>query len=89
MSDKYRKKPVVIEAIEYTDANLDKILAFGGDSLLYSSGFGYQDERLEIMTSEGIMRASKGDFVCKGTAGEFYPCKPIPFFQVHERIDDE
>jgi len=72
---KYIKKPVAIEAIEWTGENIDEVMDFidwrHGD---YDKRYG-----LIIYTLEGDHIASKGDFIIKGVAGEFYPCKPDIF----------
>jgi len=44
-------------------------------------------DRLEIPTLEGIMTASKGDWVIKGVKGEVYPCKPDIFAATYEPVD--
>ena len=77
---KYRKKPVVIEAREYTRNGLEaeKVAAWcGGDQT---------DEGLIIHTLEGDHLANYGDMVIKGVAGEFYPCKPDIFCATYEPV---
>lgn len=76
---KYRKKPVVIEALLWDGNNTDEALGWLGDSQL-----GLDDGEdgyfaILINTLEGITQASIGDFIIKGTMGEFYPCKPDIF----------
>lgn len=75
---KYRKKPVVIEAVQYTGQNFGEMDEFvGGDAEL-------RDGQLFIATLEGEMRASLGDWIIKGVKGEFYPCKPEIFEATYE-----
>lgn len=88
---KYRKKPVIIEAIQFED-NSDRIIEIhefmGGDTIRVN----YEDKDnpyLEIETLEGIMKASVGDYIIKGVNGEFYPCKPDIFEKTYERVIDE
>lgn len=88
---KYRKKPVIIEAIQFED-NSDRIIEIhefmGGDTIRVN----YEDENnpyLKIETLEGIMKASVGDYIIKGVNGEFYPCKPDIFEKTYERVTDE
>lgn len=71
----YVKKPVVIEAIEYNGENGNEIAEFM--KCMYPA----YDENKNILigTLEGVMSASKGDFIIKGVKGEFYPCKPDIF----------
>lgn len=86
---KYRKKPVVIEACQLaepgqdTDAFLDWAEEVG--FIDYESDY---DEGIAIPTLEGTMRADPGDWVIKGTAGEFYPCKADIFPNIYECVDD-
>ncbi len=78
---KYRKKPVVIEAIQFT-GNFDEIEAFvGGDAE-------FRDGKLLVATLEGPLWASPEDWIIKGVKGEFYPCKPDIFEQTYEPVDD-
>jgi hypothetical protein len=42
---------------------------------------------MEILTLEGIMKASAGDYIIKGVSGEFYPCKPDIFEKTYELVD--
>lgn len=88
---KYRKKPVIIEAIQFED-NSDRIIEIhefmGGDAIRVN----YEDKDnpyLKIETLEGIMKASVGDYIIKGVNGEFYPCKPDIFEKTYERVIDE
>jgi hypothetical protein len=72
---RYRKKPVVIEAIQWDGRNTEEVRAFCGDSFSYS---------LLITTSEGSHKVSLNDFIIKGVAGDFYPCKPEIFHMTYE-----
>lgn len=88
---KYRKKPVIIEAIQFED-NSDRIIEIhefmGGDTIRVN----YEDKNnpyLKIETLEGIMKASVGDYIIKGVNGEFYPCKPDIFEKTYERVTGE
>jgi hypothetical protein len=74
---KYRKKPVVIEAVQWVRGNEEKVKAFMNMELVTE----YQGELLVIETLEGTMRANQGDYIIKGVKGEFYPCKPDIFEQ--------
>jgi hypothetical protein len=77
----FRKKPVVIEAIQYTGANLDEVLQFAEDD---SWEYEYEFNKIVIATLEGEMIASVGDWIIKGVNGEFYPCKPDIFEKTYE-----
>lgn len=71
---KYRKKPIVIEAVQY-DGSVQEIVDFVG---IHETKMDEQD-KLYIKTLEGDMLVSHGDYVIKGVQGEFYPCKPDIF----------
>lgn len=78
---RFRKKPVVIEAMQFTgDTTFGDLLDFFGDAPWEIA----KDETLAIPTLEGVMTASRGDWIIKGVAGEFYPCKPDIFEQTYE-----
>lgn len=78
---KYRKKPVVIEAVQLTVENVEEIVKFCEGNLKHHPLTG-----CVIETLEGNMLASKGDFIIKGVQGEFYPCKPDIFKQTYEEV---
>lgn len=81
---KFRKKPVVIEAIQF-DGTVDGATAierFIGHALART--YQYGDWRVQIHTLEGVMEATKADWVIKGLKGEFYPCKPDIFEATYE-----
>lgn len=74
----YRKKPIVIEARQYTRNGLE------AERVAEWCGGEQDDDGLVIKTLEGDMRADYGDWIIKGVAGEFYPCKPLIFRQTYE-----
>lgn len=77
---KYRKKPIVIEAIQYDGGfPLDFL---GEDERVRSAGDGSGD--CEVVTLEGVMRAHIGDWIIRGVKGELYPCKPDIFDATYE-----
>jgi len=80
---KYRKKPVVIEAVQFDGENTADIHEFCEGKALEPVGENY----MEIVTLEGTMRASSGDFIIKGVSGEFYPCKPDTFEKTYELVN--
>lgn len=80
MSQKFRKKPVVIDAIQWDGENKDEILAFIEKGNAEKIG-----NNIIIQTLEGAMTASKGDYIIKGVKGEFYPCKPDIFEATYEK----
>ena len=86
-SQKFRKKPVVIDAIQFNNLNKEAIEKFVGKELkqeiesetAYLAGVAAPISSLTISTLEGEMKAMPGDWVIKGVKGEFYPCKPDIF----------
>lgn len=78
---KYRKKPVVIEAIQFSSevGIAEKIINWALPRVVYSAMKG-----LVIPTLEGPMLATRGDWIIKGIAGEVYPCKPEIFEATYE-----
>lgn len=86
---KYRKKPVVIEAIELCRNFAEQAVDFVGTENVSDFNLGelYEDAcYIEIKTLEGVMTASEGDFIIKGVNGEFYPCKPDIFAKTYEEV---
>lgn len=79
---KYRKRPVIIEAIQWdgNKMNLNKIVDFMGY-------YEFAKGNLIINTLEGRMKASPGDYIIKGVNGEFYPCKPDIFEKTYEPVE--
>jgi hypothetical protein len=82
MNNKYRKKPVIIEAIQWLGTNLSEIDDFIGESITNKG------TTLIIYTLEGDMKASIGDYIIKGVNGEFYPCKPDIFDKTYEEVTE-
>lgn len=90
MAQKFRKKPVVIEAEQLTnDARQADALASwcGGHSTPDSNPDGSDEMQFIIIrTLEGKMLASPGDWIIKGVNGEFYPCKPGIFAASYDAV---
>lgn len=82
---KFRKKPVIIEAVQFdgTDESCDWLLP-----QLVSGVISRSCNKLYIKTLEGVMEASLGDWIIKGVNGEFYPCKPDIFDKTYERVEE-
>ena len=77
---KYRKKPVVIDAFQWT-GNRDAMRGIHRDIHPDPD----DPQALLIRTMEGVMRASLGDWIIVGVNGEAYPCKPDIFEKTYER----
>lgn len=84
---RYRKKPVVIEAMQVPrvrDTGQPEWEALC-DWLEPCEDWASSGESILIGTLEGSMRAGPGDWIIKGVKGEFYPCKPDIFEATYER----
>ena len=86
----YRKKPVVIEAIQWDGTNQGEIAEFMKTPIRTKTSpeQGNPSGKITIETLEGDMTASIGDFIIKGIRGEFYPCKPDIFEKTYDEIWD-
>lgn len=82
----YRKKPVVIEAKQWNGENADEIQTFLFDGNQHAAHGWVKGQYVEIGTLEGLMVASIGDWIIKGVAGEFYPCKPEIFAATYDEV---
>lgn len=94
---KYRKKPVVVEAVRWTGSNLEEIRNFVGSDLIEECVELFDIKRtlkemlvdIAIDTLEGTMRVDYGDYIIKGVKGEFYPCKPDIFLATYEEVIED
>jgi hypothetical protein len=91
---KYRKKPVVIEAVQWTGHNEAELTAFYPGAFYslesdaaWNAGIAPPVFSVKITTLEGVMTASPGDYIIKGVSGEFYPCKPDIFEKTYELVE--
>jgi hypothetical protein len=83
---KFRKRPVVIEAVQFNGLNADELVAFCGRAVRPVKSASADEAALEIHTREGTMRAMAGDWIIRGVQGEFYPCKPDIFAATYEAV---
>lgn len=77
----YKKKPVVIEAIQYIGDNRKEITSFTNNE-----AFEVINHEMIICTLEGDLEVSVNDWVIRGIAGEFYPCKPDIFKATYDLV---
>lgn len=90
----FRKKPVVIYAVQWTGQNLKEVIEFTGKHPKWGEWFEnwktYEayvkanGDVFKIKTIEGTMEASPGDWIIRGVKGEHYPCKPDIFAATYE-----
>ncbi|WP_209015557.1 hypothetical protein, partial [Roseibium sp. RKSG952] len=93
---KYRKKPVEIEAVQFTYPPTDELKEFGGVHLknLRKARHPGAKAEVDIITledgSDGRAKhvATEGDWIIKGVKGELYSCKPDIFEATYERVVD-
>lgn len=81
---KYRKKPIVIEAIQFNGKNTSEVCNFVGEqNMVIASTLPH----ITIVTLEGNMKAQPNDWIIRGVNGEFYPCKPDIFEKTYEVVE--
>jgi len=91
----YRKKPIIIKAIQYNNLNRNEIEKFVGKKLkqelesetAYIAGKGSPKFSLIIPTLEGDHKAMPNDWIIEGIKGEFYPVKSDIFELTYEPVD--
>ena len=86
MSGSYRKKPIVVKAVQLPIHEAPAWLADAMDEgtvMVYRAGYAI------IQTLEGEMSADRGDWIIQGIKGEIYPCKPDIFDLTYEPTEDE
>lgn len=87
----FRKKPVEVEAVRFTGSSTSEAAI-----RRWINGLDYTEPTVHtrdlksmfILTMEGTMEARPGDWIIKGVAGEFYPCKPDIFEATYEPVED-
>lgn len=82
---KFRKRPVVVEALQWTGQNVDLMLVFM-PAAKFRAMPGKLNSQLYVETLEGVMTAQPGDWIIRGVAGEFYPCKTDIFDATYEAV---
>ena len=91
---KYKKKPVIVEAIQFKQDTLTELYDFlgitdKGSFLDCGHGIDPTDGKFKITTLEGVHVANLDDFIIKGVGCEFYPCKPNIFELSYDKVDEE
>lgn len=89
MAQRFRKKPVEIEAMELRRNNAVECAAWCGGREIYDAKPSDPNDvyvGVDIPTLEGVMRASVGDYIIRGVKGEFYPCKPDIFEATYDVV---
>lgn len=94
---KYKKKPIVVEAIRWTGSNLEEIRNFVGSDLIEEYVELCDIKRtlkkmlvdIAIDTLEGTMKVDYGDYIIKDVNNELYPCKPDIFLKTYEEVIED
>lgn len=81
---KFRKRPVVVEAIQWTGDNIEAVIEMGQRTIWLDA-----TKRLRVQTLEGVVTATQGDWIIKGVMEEVYPCKPNIFEATYEPVEDD
>lgn len=79
----FKKRPVIITAIQWNGNNFDELEVFSSGRNITSNS----DGTLTICTLEGNHIAQKGDWIIRGIQGEVYPCKPDIFNQTYDEVE--
>lgn len=74
---KVRKRPIVVEAIQFTEANMDEISRLPGVTVSKDGDFA-------VATLEGYKPVSLGYWVMRGIKHELYPCESSIFDLTYE-----
>lgn len=86
----YRKKPVVIEAVQWNGSTISETPDWLREALYMTpptvGGIFRLDDKIQIFTLEGTMTASPGDWIIRGINGELYPCKPDIFAATYDAV---
>jgi len=89
---RFRKKPVVIEALQWHGNNYPALNKFveNGQHVALPRQLRKSDKgAILVVTLEGEMRANVGDWIIRGVKGEFYPCKPDIFEATYEPVEEK
>lgn len=79
----YRKKPIPVEARQYTGDNFLELHDWSNGNVEHS----IDDDSTLVYSLEGPMWFNEGDYIIKGTRGEFYPCQKDIFEETYEKVN--
>lgn len=80
----FRKKPVTVEAVQWNGRNFGDVHMLAGPMVVLA-----QNGVLRVnVNDEDMVAVRAGDWIIKGTAGEFYPCAPDVFANVYEAVEE-
>ena len=86
---KFRKKPIIIDAIQFNGFWTKELSDFCGEKAIPMMHLVFDNScsQVQVKTLGGIKYASIGDWIIKGSRGEFYPCTPDIFEQTYEKVE--
>lgn len=91
---KYRKKPLEVDAIQWTGKNKEEVRQFCGENVRFihvkkqdevTRSFESSHIDSDVLTREGWKSLKHGDYIVKGVHGEFYPCKEDVFLETYDK----
>ena len=89
---KFRKKPVTIEAVQWTGNNLAEVLAWCPSAYIDEMYRGNHELTIPTLEDGSAFQvkhiASRGDWIIRGVAGEYYPCREAIFEATYESVVD-
>ena len=89
----FRKKPVVIEAMQFNGLTsyleIVEWMKSSGDTNALANEVRYSEPLMLLQTLVGTMAANPGDWIIRGVKNEFYPCKPDIFDATYELVENE
>ena len=95
---KYRKKPIVVEAIQWNGKNLSEIMKFIGSEFTYEDNtdyltnkfiYYYQENYLSVHNSQEYLTIEYGDYIIREIDGEYNRCKQYKFENEYEVVDND
>lgn len=86
MAKRYRKKPVVVEAVQFTGKNIKELKKFMGEAFRQPDS--WPKEYFQILTPEGGAKyAAVSDYIIRDAKGEFFPVKDPIFLETYEEME--
>lgn len=91
---KYRKKPAVVEAIQFTQENAEEIASLDGVDVFLAGKYSRESEKGNIAWGQveaigGVVSFRPGDWIIRGVNGELYPCTDNIFQKTYEAYSEE
>lgn len=81
---KYRRKPVVIDAIQWTGDNYSEVFEFTEGNAYPTKS---HSDTLAVSAMGCEMMAEKGCYIIRGINGDYYPCQEVTFKKIYEKVE--